>query len=120
MPDRTLDIQIAERLFHYELDYEFADQLGAPCVKALRSQDDEWGMLPCYSSDWNEIKPVVAAMNERHCVLSINQSATGYGARFRRSWDTGAISGDRFTVISYDDDLARAVCLAALKALEHL
>lgn len=57
--DRTLDIQIAERLFGYTLDCEFADTLGAPCVPALRDQYDEWGMLPHYSSDWNEMKPAV-------------------------------------------------------------
>lgn len=120
MDDRTLDIQIAERLFNYQLDYEFAEMLGAPCVPALRSQDDEWGLLPHYSSDWNEIKPIAEAMRARQFVLSINQSATGYGARFRRDWDTGAISGDRVSAISYDADMARAVCLAVLKVLEQL
>ena len=116
--DRTLDIQIAERLFGHMLDYEFADTMGAPCVPALRDQYDEWGMLPHYASDWNEIKPIAAALRARGCVLSINQSADGYGARFRRDWETGAVSGDRFSVISYDADMAKAVCLAALKALE--
>ena len=116
--DRALDIQIAEKLFAYTLDYEFADTMGAPRAPALRDQYDEWGMLPFYSSDWNEIKPIVAAMRERGCVLSITQSADGYGARFKRDWETGAISGGRLSVISYDPDMARAVCLAALKALE--
>lgn len=119
MPDRTLDIQVAERLFQYQLDYEFAETFGAPCVPALRGKHDEWGMLPLYSTDWNEIKPVAEAMRARGCVLNINQSADGYGARFRRDWDTGAISGDKHSAITYDADLARAVCLAALKVLEQ-
>ncbi len=78
------------------------------------------GGPPRYSSDWNLIKPIAAAMRERQCVLHINQSADGYGARFSRSWETGAISGDRFSVISYDTDMARAVCLAALQALDQM
>ena len=112
--DRTLDFQIAEWLgdtkdadgwWHAPDGTEWVHEDGGPRL---------------YSSDWNLIKPIVAALRERECVLSINQSADGYGARFCRDWDTGAVSGDRFSVISYDSDMARAVCLAALRTLEHM
>ena len=90
------------------------------CRIALRDGMDEWGLLPHYASDWNEIKPIAAMLRERGCVLSITMSADGYGARFRHAWETGAISGGMFSVISYDSDMARAVCLAALRTLEHM
>lgn len=48
---RDLDALIALQVFHYTLDYEFADTLGAPCVRELRDQYDEWGILPHYSTD---------------------------------------------------------------------
>lgn len=112
--DRALDRQIAVWLG----DTQDGDGCWQSLDGVLWRHED--GGPRQYSSDWNLIKPIVAAMRAHHCVLGVNQSATGYGARFRRDWETGAISGDRFSVISYDDDLARAVCLAALKALEHL
>jgi len=50
---RELDARIAEAVFGYTLDYEFADLHvpPAPHVKELRDQYDEWGILPAYSSD---------------------------------------------------------------------
>lgn len=59
LPDRALDIEIAERIFGYTLDYEFADVMGAPCVKELRDQYDEWGILPHYSTDIGDAWRVV-------------------------------------------------------------
>jgi hypothetical protein len=49
--NRELDAEIATKVFGYNLDYEFADEMGAPCVPDLRDQYDEWGMLPNYSTD---------------------------------------------------------------------
>ena len=144
MDDRTLDIQIAERLmglaavlrwcsrdpecggwgecesFRDETD-DYTDPTWhsqQPCYRPYSHNPDAWRVIPAYSADWNEIKPIAAAMRERGCVLSITQSADGYGARFRRDWETGAISGDRLSVVSYDADMAKAVCLAALKVLD--
>jgi hypothetical protein len=48
---RELDALIALQVFHYTLDYEFADTLGAPTVRELRDRHDEWGMLPHYSTE---------------------------------------------------------------------
>lgn len=109
--NRTLDRQIAAWLGD--------TQDGDGCWESLdgvRWRHEDGGPR-LYSSDWNLIKPIANAMRARGCVLGITQSADGYGARFRRDWETGAISGDRFSVVSYDADMARAVCLAALQAI---
>ena len=112
MDDRTLDRQIATWLG----DTQDADGWWHSSDGVDWSHEDGGPRL--YSADWNLIKPIAAAMRARAFVLSINQSADGYGARFRRDWDTGAISGDKYSAITYDADMARAVCLAALKALD--
>ncbi len=44
--------------------------------------------------------------------LRTNMCLGGYGATFRADWETGAITPIRAT--HYDDDLAVAVCRAAL------
>lgn len=111
-----LNIAVGTHIMEYVFDYEFAESLGAPCVPALRDGYDEWGMLPDFSRDWNCIPMIAEKLRERKFVLSINMSADGYGATFRRGWETGAISpGMRATV--YREDAAHAVCLAALEAV---
>ena len=65
---RELDAEIAERIFGYTLDYEFADMMfdGAPCVKELRSRDDEWGVLPFYSTEIGDAWLVEDEIERRH------------------------------------------------------
>lgn len=112
--DRTLDTRIAAWLG----DTKDADGWWRSADGAEWIHEDGGPRL--YSADWNLIKPIAAAMRQRGCVLNINQSADGWGARFRSDWDTGAISGGRVSAAVYDADMARAVCLAALKALDGL
>jgi hypothetical protein len=114
LPNRQIDARIAAWLG------DTRDTDGWWCSRDDSKWRHEDGGPRLYSSDWNEIKRIVSAMRERGCVLGINQSADGYGARFRRDWETGAISGDRLSSISYDPDMARAVCLAALQALDQM
>jgi hypothetical protein len=114
-----------------ELSNREIDGLIAAWLKDEQDTDGRWhsrdlsvwsyedGGPRLYASDWNLIKPVAAAMRERCGVLHINESADGWGARFSASWETGAIRGGDFSVIAYDADLARAVCLAALQAIDR-
>jgi hypothetical protein len=111
-----LNIAVASHVMGYTLDYEFAELLGAPHVAALRDIYDEWGMLPDFSRDWNGIKLIAERLRERHFVLIVTMSADGYGATFRRDWETGAISPGLHATV-YREDLAHAVCLAALEVV---
>lgn len=61
---RELDALVALQIFRYTLDYEFADTLGAPCVRELRDQYDEWGMLPHYSTDMADAWLVVERIHD--------------------------------------------------------
>jgi ABA sandwich protein len=63
---RELDALIALQVFRYTLDYEFAETLGAPCVRELRDGHDEWGMLPHYSTDMADAWLVVEQMRDAH------------------------------------------------------
>lgn len=111
---QKLNMLVATVVMEYALDYEFADTMGAPCVPSLRDNYDEWGVLPDFSADWNCIKLVAEKLRRENFVLRTNMSMDGYGATFHAGWETGAISG--LTVTSYAQDLAHAVCLAALQA----
>ena len=48
---REMDALVAEKVMGFTLDYEFEQITNAPNVKELRSSDDEWGILPNYSTD---------------------------------------------------------------------
>ena len=109
-----LDALVATVVMEYVLDYEFIDSMRRPSVPSLRDNYDEWGMLPDFSADWNCIKLIAEKLRGENFVLRTNMSMTGYGATFYADWETGAIVGIHET--SYADDLAHAVCLAALQA----
>lgn len=110
---RELDALIAIQVFRYTLDYEFAETLGAPCVRDLRDQYDEWGMLPHYSTDMADAWLVVERMREaydtglilklypkgfRHTITAVFQS------RENNQWQAGASTAPL------------AICRAALAA----
>jgi hypothetical protein len=103
---RELDALIALQVFRYTLDYEFVDVLGAPCVRELRDQYDEWGMLPHYSTEMADAWLVVEQFGIRHSP-SIYQIARWYcnflidHKRIEASADTAPL----------------AICRAALAAL---
>jgi hypothetical protein len=44
---RVMDALVVERVMGYTIDYEFEE----PQIKELRDKYDEWGMIPCYSTD---------------------------------------------------------------------
>lgn len=127
---RELDALIALQVFRYTLDYEFADTLGAPCVRELRNQYEEWGILPHYSTELGDAWLVAAHIHDSIA----NQSGDGkrddlnflelavvsrYGAS-AASFDV-LLSGDW---VEHTDELpfaargdmpAHAICLAALR-----
>lgn len=102
---RELDALIALQAFRYTLDYEFADTLGAPTVRELRDQYDEWGLLPHCSTEMGDAWLVVEKFGIRHSP-SIYQIARWYcnflvdGRRIGSSGDTAPL----------------AICRAALAA----
>lgn len=102
----SLDALVAEHVMEWKR---------LPNCDALHQGDTcNHDQVPSYSRDWNCIKPVAEKLRGENFVLRTNMSMDGYGATFHRGWETGAISG--LTVTSYADDLAHAVCLAALEA----
>lgn len=74
-----------------------------------------------YTSDWNLIKPIALAMEQRlHATLRTSYGADVWGARFWADWETGAITGGTFSEVAYTDDLPRAVVLAALQGIARI
>ena len=127
---RELDALIALQIFRYTLDYEFADTLGAPCVRELRDQYDEWGMLPHYSTEIGDAWLVVEKMHagidpatmNRYQYLTLCCVST-YGAKWAASFDFNL--GDEWyeadLIMSYPfavraSTAPLAVCRAALAA----
>lgn len=116
---RELDALIALQVFRYTLDYEFADTLGAPCVRELRDQYDEWGMLPHYSTDIADAWLVVEKMESCGwwCQMRTpfeGENSDGYWAGFTPHSTTGWNGRpDHWT---HADDMALAICRAALAA----
>ncbi len=62
---RELDALIAQQIFGYTLDYEFADICDGPIVKELHDQYDEWGILPHYSTEMGDAWEIVGEMEQR-------------------------------------------------------
>jgi hypothetical protein len=109
---RELDAEIAEKVFGYTLDYEFADTLGAPCVTELRDQYDEWGMLPHYSTEIDDAWYVVDKMRREGWRVSVSEVSDAlWNCRFCPE-DTAAY------VFALADTPPLAICLAALKVGE--
>lgn len=114
-PGRELDALVAERIFGYALDYEFADTLGAPTVAALRDQYDEWGMLPNYSTDVADAWSIVEYMRINilgYCAVRFETTGVGYMVAFY----SHSQRLDRPGAFSHGDTIPMAICLAALKA----
>lgn len=106
---RELDALVAEKVMGYTLDYEFAEQMGAPAVPALRDQYDEWGVLPAYSTD------IAAAWN-------IVEAFARRGFRFHVHANPGHYSARVITEANPHDwhhapNASMAICLAALRAV---
>lgn len=114
---RELDARIAEAVFGYTLDYEFADLHvpPAPHVKELRDQYDEWGVLPHYSSDIAAAWLVVEALRARGIWL---EELSG---RYEESYRAGFSWRDPARGMLYRQAMAAtaplAICRAALEAL---
>lgn len=113
---RELDALIAVQVFGYTLDYEFADLNfgGAPCVKELRDQYDEWGILPCYSTEMGDAWQIVEHLRMGGAFFDL-------GDKPRDPDDLGSPRvWNAFinrTMRGPDADTApHAICLAALKA----
>lgn len=65
MEPRERDALVAEKIFNLTLNYEFAEELGAPSVPALRDQYDEWGILPEYTTDHTAVRLVEDEIERR-------------------------------------------------------
>lgn len=113
---RELDALIALNVMGYTLDYEFADTFGAPTVRELRDQYDEWGMLPYYSTDMTDAWLVVDRLNAKLITVEIMALVSV------------ANKITRYIVYSYNHETAMpreqalehsaplAICFVALKA----
>jgi hypothetical protein len=113
-------------VYHYDKDYAencyymLMDEGFNPVVPMVnragerKTEAEAWADAPDFSADWNLIKPIAEKLRGEKWELKTNMSMDGYGATFVCDWYTGAISNLFFT--SYADDLAHAVCLAALQA----
>lgn len=113
-PGRELDALVAEKVFGYTLDYEFADLNfgGAPCVKELRDQYDEWGLLPPYSVDMSDAWRVLEYMLEHAYTSTVWMCLPGVTCRI----ESGGIVMAQIEART----APHAICLAALKAIGQL
>lgn len=111
---RELDAAVAERVMGYTLDYEFADLNfnGAPCVKELRDQYDEWGLLPAYSTDIAAAWLVVEKLAAQGLRLSLDAfGGDPWWAEFAdEKWERGAQATA--------PTASEAICRVALAAME--
>lgn len=118
-----LDARIAEKIFGYRLDYEFADMMfeGRPCVKELRTQDDEWGMLPLYSEDIAATLTAAEYMHQRYgCAIELKIMPPFMPGRKYAALICGGdgLAYPRADITAYGysaTSLAHALCLALLK-----
>lgn len=106
---RELDALIAEKVFGYTLDYEFAEITGAPNVKELRDQCDEWGLLPHYSTDIAAAWLIVEKFGDFEIGLTAQGVSVCLGGG-EYSW-AGEYDGRT--------EPTHAICLAALKAIGY-
>lgn len=119
-----LDILIAEKVFGYTLDYEFADLNfgGRPCVRELRTQDDEWGILPYYSTEIGDAWLVVEHLrNHYDCFVSVSVLPRVFARRGAASCViTGgdlAYPTPALTISEYAPTAPLAICRAAFEVL---
>jgi hypothetical protein len=105
----------AANCYYMLMDVEFNPIVWMKDRAGERTTEAEaWADSPDFSHDWNAIRLIVDKLRADKFELKTNMSMDGYGATFLRDWYTGAIS--TLHVTSYSDDLAHAVCLAALQA----
>jgi hypothetical protein len=127
---RILDAEIAQRIFGYTLDYEFADVMGGPSVPTLRDQYDEWGLLPHYSTDiaaaWLVVEKMHAEIDPAKCgpynyltLVCLGRYA-GWAASF--DFNPGVDwyeSMESYPFAAHADTPALAICLTALKTVDQ-
>jgi len=107
--DRAMDCLIAERVFGYTLDYEFADIYNGPLINEIYTEDEGSAMLPLYSTDITDAWQVVKSMNLTRRMFTLEQLAEGaWVARFRGSKRVDEARGE---------SEAAAICRAALLAV---
>lgn len=112
---RELDALLALEVFRYTLDYEFADTLGAPNVKELRDQYDEWGMLPHYSTDIADAWAIVENLRSRGWFFDLGDKPSNMDdLASPRVWNAFV---NRTTRGPDAGTPALAICRAALAAL---
>lgn len=115
---RELDALVGEKVMGFTLDYEFEEITNAPNVKELRSKDDEWGILPNYSTD------IAAAWQ---VVEMFRRGVAGHVAAYIEMHVSDAVRGndcscsisapDLAEVVAFANEMPLAICLAALKAV---
>lgn len=106
---RERDAVVAQHVFGYTLNYEFADVLGAPSVPALRDRWDDWGLLPYYSTAYDSMHQVENEIDRR-----------GLGSQY-----AGALAGllgdtaDLWTILRATPAQRCQAALIALGVLRH-
>jgi hypothetical protein len=113
---RELDALIALEVFRYTLDYEFADTLGAPNVRELRDQFDDWGILPHYSTEIGDAWLVVEKLYSDGIgtTFSLSRSLGVEKSRYRVGFSQNVFGRDDGW--AYADTAPLAICRAALAA----
>ena len=118
MTPHERDALIAEKVMGYTLDDEFADMMfeGRPCVKQLRTQDDEWGVLPYYSTDIGAAWQLID--RHPHYVLLVRSNETNSKLvpwAEEMAWRCRFYAPEKFEACAAT--APHAICLAALKAI---
>ncbi len=114
---RVLDALIAETVFGYTLDYEFADLHVpfAPHVKELRNQYDQWGILPHYSTDIAAAWLVVGALRARG--MWLEELSGRYEGHYRAGFAWRDPERGLLYRQAMEGTAPLAICRAALEAL---
>ncbi len=109
---RELDVLVAEKVFRYTLDYEFEEIHGAPCVKELRDQYDEWGILPSYSTEIGDAWLVVERAQSWEEPQFLRFCSELYDHGMAEGW------GHCWLLEKSAAESAALICRAALAAME--
>ena len=112
-PGRELDALVALEVFRYTLDYEFADTMGAPCVRELRDQYDEWGILPSYSTDMSDAWLVIAKLHASGKAIHVWHGSAPNSDN--APWYVQVDEPPNVYVECHGFSASYAICIAALK-----
>lgn len=118
-PGPELNKYIHERLFGKDLTgYEWPKHASGKSMVKQGNGFVWWEDIPEYSTTWSGMQLVVEEMQRRGWVYSLeSQAILNYVAKFAKlSESMDKIVESKFV---YADTLPRAVCMAALSALEE-